>query len=126
MSESAIEMAPRRRRYLYIAAAGATIILLDFLLAILVIADKKQFSWLVTWQFLPATTIAALLGSIAMLIAVFNLSERSTWGGRGVILWALIGLLSPLLGIMFLTAWGLMFVTSPLVIWALLRWFKRV
>ena len=125
MSETVMDLSPRRRRLLYIATAGVALILLVFLMAAVVLWDKEQFGWLVTWQFLPATSIAAMLGSLAIIVAVFLLPERSTWAGRGVILWGLIGLVSPAFGFLFLAPWGLMLVTAPLVIWALLRWLKR-
>jgi hypothetical protein len=123
MSETVMDLAPRRRRLLYVATAGVTLILLVFLMGALVLFDKEQFGWLVTWQFLPATSIAAMLGSLAIIVAVFMLPERATWAGRGVMLWALIGLVSPAFGFLFLAPWGLMLITAPLVIWALRSWF---
>lgn len=104
------------RRWLILAMAGFSLILLAMTTTALVIADKPRFGWLVGTSFLPAITSGVIVGSILLLVAAWNLPERKSWRGVTLLVWGLIALTSPAFGIMFLLPWGFLVLMLPFVI----------
>jgi hypothetical protein len=58
-------------------------------------------------------------GSALTAVSIWNTSLRSTMQGRGVMAWGLLGAISPLFAYLFMLPWGLLLLSSPLVIWFL-------
>lgn len=104
------------RRWLFLALAGFTLILLGMTTTALVIADKPTFGWLVGTLFLPAITSGVIVGSILLLVGTWNLPQRKSWRGVTLLVWGLIALTSPAFGIMFLLPWGFLVLMLPFVI----------
>ena len=115
MSETTL-VAPAPRRWLNLAMIGCALMLLVLLMAALVILDKETFGWLVRPMFLPAMSIAAMLGALLMLVAVWNLPQRTKWQGILLAVWALIALTSPAFGFLFLVPWAVLIVLLPFVV----------
>ena len=116
MSETTVIPRAPARRWLNLTMIGCVLVLLVLLTAALVIADKETFGWLVTPIFLPAMTIGAMVGGLVMLVAAWNLPQRTKWQGILLMVWALIALTSPAFGFMFLLPWGVLIVLLPFVV----------
>ena len=110
-----------RRAWVNAAIAGVVLVVVPMILAALVVWDKPHFGWMVTWMFLPATSIGVILGGLLLIVAGFMLPIRKTWRGIALIVWGLIAVTSPGFGIMILLPWGVLVVTLPLVIAILVR-----
>jgi hypothetical protein len=116
MSELEHSAGVSRRRWLMVAKIGVGLIALTMVVVALVIFAKEQFKELVGPAFLPIIGSGVLLGSILVIVAALRLPERKTWRGIFLLVWGLIALTSPALGIMFLLPWGLLALTLPVVI----------
>ncbi len=113
------------RRWLILTALGAAFVVVAMIVALLAVFDKPHFGGMVGSAFLMIITSGVMVGSIMMLIGTFMLPERKTWRGIVLIVWALIGLTSPLFGLLFLGPWALMGLLLPLVIVVFVQLFGR-
>jgi hypothetical protein len=116
---SEIVAAPRRPVWLTVATTGVVLVVIAMAVSALVILDKEHFGWLVGSAFLPVITSGVMVGAILVLIAAWKLPQRKTWRGIALILWALIALTSPAFGFLFLFPWGVLALTLPVIIVAL-------
>jgi hypothetical protein len=113
------------KRWLLITIAGFAIILIVFVISALVIFAKDQFGDLVGRRFLPTITGAIFLGAIAMIAGAIKLRTYRTWHWVALLLWALIALISPAFGFLFLVPWSVMAVSIPVVIVAMVALWRR-
>jgi MFS family permease len=116
MSETTLTAPAPTRRWVNLAMIGCGLVLLVLLTAALVLADKETFGWLVRPMFLPAMSIGAMVGALLMLVAAWNLPQRTKWQGILLMVWALIALTSPAFGFLFLAPWGVLIVLLPFVV----------
>ena len=116
---SEIAAAPRRPLWPALATTGVVLVVLAMAVSALVIADKENFGWLVGSAFLPAITSGVMVGALLLLVAAWKLPQRRTWRGIALILWGLIALTSPAFGYLFLLPWGLLVLSLPVIIAAL-------
>lgn len=124
MTETIVATRPGRR-WLIVAMAGFGLAVLAIATTALVIVDKETFGSLVGTGFLPAITSGVIVGSILLLVAVWNLPERKSWRGVTLLVWGLIALTSPAFGIMFLLPWGFLVLMLPFVIAAFVSLGRR-
>jgi drug/metabolite transporter (DMT)-like permease len=120
-----IAATPRRRGWLILTTVGCVLVLLALLVIGLVLIDKPRFGEMVGPAFLPIITSGVMTGAILMLVGVWNLPERKSWRGRTLIIWALVSVTSPALGLMAIAPLGLVALTSPLTIAILIGLFRR-
>ena len=110
-----------RRRWLTIAKIGVALVVLAMIVVGLVLLDKPHFGWLVGTWFTPIVASGVMVGSFVLLIAAWKTGEWRNWRGKFLVLWALIGLTSPVFGYLFLAPWALLAVTLPVVITVLVK-----
>lgn len=123
MSESILpdsSIVKPRRGWLIAATIGVVMVTIALIVSALVTFDKLHFGSLVGTWFLPIIASGVIAGALVLLVAAFMLPERKSWRGIVLIVWALIALTSPALGLLFLLPWALLTITLPLVI-AILR-----
>ena len=108
-----------RRGWLVLAITGCLLALLAMAVACLVLVDKPHFGWLMGSAFLPIITAGMFVGAAMLLLATWNLPVRRNWRGIFLFAWALIALTSPLFGFLFLLPWGLLALALPVVVWIL-------
>lgn len=116
MSELEHSAGVSRRRWLMVAMIGVALVTSAMLVVALVIFAKEQFGGLVGSAFLPVITSGVLAGSIMVIVAALKLPERKNWRGIVLLVWGLVGLISPVFGIMFLLPWTLLALSLPVVI----------
>jgi hypothetical protein len=90
------------------------------LVTTLVLVDKEHFGWLVGSQFLQIITGTLWVGALAVAVAAFKLRAQKTWHWIALLIWALIALISPVFGFLFLLPFGIIVLSSPVVIHALI------
>ena len=112
------------RIWLKVTAIGCGLVVLAMILTALVIFDKKHFGWMVGGTFLMVLTSAVIVGGIVMVIGAWMLPQRKSWRGITLIVWGLIALTSPAFGLMFLMPLGVLVLTLPVVISALITLFR--
>ena len=108
-----------KRGWLIVVTTGFVFVLCALIVVGLVMMDKAHFGSLVGSAFLPVIASGVIAGGILMLIGSLLLRGQKTWHRVVLILFALIAVTSPLMGFLFLLPWGLLAVSSPLVIWIL-------
>jgi hypothetical protein len=113
----------RRRRWLVLATIGCALVACALVAVLLVTFDKAHFGALAGTWFLEVITSGVLVGAIILLISAWNLPDR-TWRRWFLLLWSLIAITSPALGLLFILPWALLFVTLPVVM-VILRGFYR-
>ena len=126
MSESilpASSVVKPRRGWLIAATIGVAMVTIALMVTALVTFDKFQFV-VGTW-FLPIITSGVIAGALLLLVAAFMLPERKSWRGIALMIWALIALTSPAMGLLFLLPWALLAITLPLVIVILRALFRK-
>lgn len=127
MSESFVEapaVPQSRRRWLIVATVGVAMVVLAMIVVALVIADKEDFGWLVGTWFLPIIGSGVVVGGLIVAVAAWNLPIRKNWRGIVLLIWGLLALTSPAMGLMFLLPWGLLALSLPLVIAILIGLYK--
>jgi hypothetical protein len=120
MSEAAVVDVPPHRRWLLLATIGCTLVVLGLITTALVAFDKPHFGSMVGTWFLPIITGGVFVGAILVLLAAWNLPDR-TWRRWFLMIWALVAITSPALGYLFLFPWALLAITLPVVIVILSR-----
>ncbi|MEO8379527.1 MAG: hypothetical protein ABI779_07665 [Acidobacteriota bacterium] len=123
-AESAVAIKPKRV-WLMLTAVGCVLVSVALIVVGLVLLDKEHFGWLVGSVFLPILSSGVLVGSVVLLIGAWNLPERNSWRGITLIVWGLVALTSPALGLLFLASWGLLALSLPLVVTILMGMFRR-
>jgi MFS family permease len=123
MSEIALVDVTRHRRWLVLATIGCALVTCALIAVLLVTFDKTHFGWLVGTWFLEVITSGVLVGAVILLVAAWNLPDR-TWRRWFLLLWSLIAITSPALGLLFILPWAVLFVTLPVVV-VILRGFYR-
>jgi asparagine N-glycosylation enzyme membrane subunit Stt3 len=126
MSESILpdsSVVKPRRGWLIAATVGVAMVTIALIVTALVTFDKFRFI-VGTW-FLPIITSGVIAGALVLLVAAFALPERKSWRGMTLILWALIALISPAFGLLFLLPWALLAITLPVVIVILAGFFRK-
>jgi hypothetical protein len=108
-----------------VASIGCALVVIAMGVVGLEIIDKPHFGGLVGPWFLEVITSGVIVGSLMLLMGAFMLPEKKTWRGITLILWGLIGVTSPLFGLMFLFPWGLLALSLPLVVAILMNYWKR-
>ena len=106
--------------WLRLATLGVALVVIAMAVSFLVVADKETFGWLVGSAFLPVITAGVFVGGILVILSAWMLPERKTWRAIALIVWGLIALTSPAFGLMFLFPWGVLVLTLPVVIVALI------
>jgi hypothetical protein len=107
---------PASRGWLRLAIAGCVLVTIAMITVALVLFDKSHFGSLVGTWFLPVIASGVIVGGLLLFIAAWNLPVRTSWRGWVLMIWGLIAVTSPALGIMFLLPWALLAVSLPLVI----------
>ena len=111
------------RAWLILARIGVALVVLAMAVSWIVVADKRDFGWMVNAWFLPIITGGVLAGGILLLIAALMLrAEERKWRRYALIAWALIAITSPLFGLMFLFPWAVLVLTLPVVVVILAKW----
>ena len=126
MTEAIGEPLAPRRSGVILASIGCVLVILAMVVVGLEIVDKPHFGGLVGPWFLEVITSGVIVGSLMLLIGAFMLPGKTTWPGITLILWGLIGVTSPLFGLMFLFPWGLLALSLPLVIAILMKHAKSI
>lgn len=128
MSEAELSTAApfQPRRALFAATVGCAMISTVLLLAALVIWFKPQFGGLVGPWFLPAASLAVIAGALAVVYGAWKLRVRRGWQWIALLIWAAIALTSPAFGIMFILPLGVVLVTLPVAIVALVTLWRDV
>src|SRR5688572_11436000 len=98
MSELEHSAGVSRRRWLMVAMIGVALVTSAMFVVALVIFAKEQFGGLVGSAFLPVITSGVLAGSIMVIVAALKLPERKSWRGIVLLVWGLVGLISPVFG----------------------------
>ena len=117
-------MIPPRRLWVNLCAIGCALVIIAMIFVALVMLDKKHFGWMVGSSFLMIITSGVLVGSLLVLISAWMLPHRTNWRNILLMVWALIGLTSPLFGFLFLLPWGLLAAMLPIVIVALVSLYQ--
>ncbi|HEX6097675.1 MAG TPA: hypothetical protein VF432_15210 [Thermoanaerobaculia bacterium] len=107
--------------WLRLATIGVALVVLAMVVSFLVIADKENFGFLVGSAFLGVITSGVIVGGILLAISAWKLPERKSWRGIALIVWGLIAVTSPAFGFMFLLPWGVLALSLPVVIVALVQ-----
>lgn len=115
---------PPRRLWVNLCVIGCALVIIAMIVVALVMMDKKHFGWMVGTWFLPVITSGVLAGSLLVLISAWMLPHRKHWRNILLMVWALIGLTSPLFGFLFLLPWGLLAAMLPFVIAALVSLYQ--
>ena len=109
-----------QRRGLVAATVGCVMISSVLVVAALVLLFKPQFGGLVGPWFLPIMSVAVILGGLLMMIGGWTLRHRKSWQWIALLVWGAIALTAPAFGFMFMLPLGLLALTSPLIIAALI------
>ncbi len=64
------------------------------------------------------------VGGLMVFVAALTLPRKTNWRAIVLMLWGLVAVTSPLLGIMFLLSWCVLLVMLPAVIVALVQLFR--
>jgi len=123
-SSTPLAVSPRRRGWLLLTTIGCVAIFAALIAIALVTIDTPRFGGLVGPSFLPIITGGVLAGAILVLLGAWNLPERKSWRGWTLILWALVAITSPAMGLMFLVPLGLVALLSPVVIAILIHLYR--
>lgn len=109
-----------QRRGLIAATAGSVMISSVLIISALVLLFKPQFGhWVGPW-FLPIMSVGVLVGGLLMIAGALKLRARPRWLWIALLAWGAIALTSPAFGIMFMLPLGVLVVTLPLVVVALI------
>jgi len=111
-----------RRLWVTIAYIGLALVVLALLVIALVMIDKTHFGFLVRTIFIEVITSGVVIGSLVVLIAAIMLPGKATWRGIVLLLFGIIGLTSPLFGLLFLFPWAVLVLMVPLMFVSLSRY----
>lgn len=99
---------------------GFVLITLVLVVTILVLAFKPQFGWMVGPWFLPAMSIALIVGGLLMIAGAWRLRAFARpWQWTTLAVFGLIALVSPAFGFLFLAPFTLLGILWPLVLFLL-------
>jgi uncharacterized membrane protein len=116
--------AQTKRISLKIALAGFVLTCLGMIVTA-IITTRTNIAWL-AWAFYPGAATGVLAGGLVMLIGSIGAPERKSWRGMTLIAWSLLTVVSPLAGIYwYLVPWGILAITTPLVIWIFVTLFRK-
>ncbi|HJQ36909.1 MAG TPA: hypothetical protein VKB93_07210 [Thermoanaerobaculia bacterium] len=113
-----------RRGWLVLAAIGVALVAIALITVVLVLADKTHFGNLVGPRFLPVLTSGVVLGAILVVLGTWMLPVRRTWKGAVLFAWAIVALISPWFGYLFLIPWCVLALTLPLIVGIVIGLFR--
>jgi hypothetical protein len=125
MSEMTVDSPPAQAKRIWLKVTATGFVLALIALVTVALVTMRTFEWVVGWAFLPVVTSGVIVGGVVMLVGSVRLPEWKTWRGVTLIVWSLIAISSPLLGLMFLVPWALLLVTAPLIVWILRVLFRQ-
>jgi hypothetical protein len=121
-----LRLSQSSHRWLPVAIAGCALIALALLTVALVTFDKEHFGGLVGSGFLQTLASGLLIGALLVLIGAWKVRHEGTWRWKVLVAWALLALLTPAAGWMFIIPLGVLALSLPVAIAALVGISRRL